>query len=150
MKIIVLCGPSRYGKTSTLKKLIEDLKKEGVEIEKLTNRHGDGDVRVVIEWRGRRVGVCTGGDDKPIITENFQFLRGNACDIGLTGLRINNRQWKLYRTLIKCCEPEIPQFVWKMSNGDVKDSKWADVNVDVDSVVVSQMKVMLEHEVSKR
>lgn len=146
MKILVLCGPSGSGKTSSLKMLIDELKKEGVEVESrsdIESKHGDGDVRVVLTWGGRRVGICTGGDSKPIIANNFKFLRDNECDIGISGLRHNNRSWAFLFELINCCrESEIPRFVWKLKNDEIKPKKWE--SNDVDRVVVGQLKLMLQ------
>ena len=143
MKILVLCGPSGSGKTSSLKMLIDELKTEGVEIKSCSHietEHGDGDVRVVINWHNRRVGICTGGDTAPIIEDNFRFLQDNSCDIGISGLRQNDKQWPLFQALVSHCE-EVPQFIWKLKGEKINPRKWD--NEAIDRVAVGQLRLML-------
>ena len=144
MKIIALCGPSGSGKTSSLKMLIDELKTKGAEMKSRSDvetEHGDGDVRVVISCHNRRIGICTGGDTSPIIKSNFKFLLDNACDIGISGLRQNDKQWPLFQVFVSHCE-EIPQFVWKLKGEEIKPRKWD--NEAIDRVAVGQLRSMLD------
>ena len=94
-KVIALAGVHDSGKTSVLLGLLAKLKRtQGVSL--LSNAAsvpvGQGrDRREVLLYNTTvgavKIGVCTGGDTKRIIQDNFTFLNGNRCDIGFTACR---------------------------------------------------------------
>lgn len=142
MKIIVLCGTNNSGKSAALNKLVSELSKSGTIMPGISNvPTGVGmDVRWVVEKEKMRIGICTGGDTAEIISDNFKFFADNKCDVAISALRHNDKQWPLCQELIKLCKDDIPMFVWKTQRyGETK--KWSEDELDM--VVVCQILEMI-------
>lgn len=80
MKLIFLRGPARSGKTTTLTKLYYDYFKEKGE-------HKYNDFTEVFAYKGKRIGIATGGDSPDIVKSNVEYFLDNKCDIGITACR---------------------------------------------------------------
>ena len=142
MKIIVLCGTNNSGKSAALNKLVSALSKSGTMMPSISNVPTDGgaDVRRVFEKGKVRIGICTGGDTDEIIFDNFKFFKDNKCDIAISALRHNDKQWPLCQELIKLCKDDIPLFVWKTQRYGETD-RWSED--ELDTVVARQILEMV-------
>ena len=75
--IIALYGPENTGKTTTLNFLIELL--GGIK--------RNGDQRVRLTYREKKIAITTYGDDKWQLQRNVAFFDGESCDIYVTATR---------------------------------------------------------------
>ena len=94
MKVIALSGVYDSGKTTVLFELLHQLKQMN-NVTALNNQSSipssyGRDKRELLQINGNqilRVGICTGGDTKPIVQQNFDFFTANNCDICITACR---------------------------------------------------------------
>lgn len=86
-KIIVLYGAKDKGKTTTLKKLIEEMRKDssfsGEILEPYLINLKD-DKKITCTYKNKRIAITTGGDSNDIINENLEFFERYKCDILVT------------------------------------------------------------------
>ena len=133
-KIVALSGVYDSGKTSVLLALLARLKgTQGVMT--LKNRstvqvvYGN-DRREVLQYKiaGKTfsIGVCTGGDTKAIIRDNFIFFAGNKCDICITACRATASS-DTVKEVITQAGVLIPYFVAKMKTA-IKRQRQVDLN----------------------
>ena len=100
-KLILLCGGSNMGKTTTLKMLIAKLLQDPAlrtSVKYCRNKEKiaalaawkagmplpDGDLSVVLDCKGVRVGICTDGDTIGAVWDHIVFFENHNCAIGVT------------------------------------------------------------------
>lgn len=83
-KIIVLYGKGKKGKTATLKKLIEEMRKDSSFSEEEAEQYLDDDERIICTYKNKRIAITTGGDSNDIIKGNLDFFERYKCDILVT------------------------------------------------------------------
>ena len=85
MNIFALQEKSNKGKTKTLILLIEELNKKGVNKE-FCQKTGPEDYCAKFNYRGKKIGITTHGDDRSVLENDFNLL-GNDCDIYVCAVR---------------------------------------------------------------
>lgn len=92
--VIALSGEGDSGKTSTLLTLINKLyeaahSSERVELFVLDEEGNKVhmDKNVVIEYRGMKIAICTGGDNEDVLIENTKFFNSKGWDIAISATR---------------------------------------------------------------
>ena len=79
---VALYASANKGKTTTLKLLIENLKVSGgAVVAEKPIVDGSQDMLFCCKYRGKTIGVATGGDEGPILQIAFHFFRTYNCDI---------------------------------------------------------------------
>lgn len=94
MKIIDLKGSSDAGKTTTLNYLIDVMQivSSAYDITFCkTDTQDEKDRRAWFDYKGYRIGICTSGDSKETIDENFKYCQKNCCDIAVIASRIRGQ-----------------------------------------------------------
>jgi hypothetical protein len=88
-KLIILQGNPNIGKTTTLLRFIDFLKKERGFVP--NNPPGGGkDQRVLLRNdKGFSVAICTAGDSLEVIEENYRFFLKNECNVMISACSIN-------------------------------------------------------------
>ena len=88
-KLIILQGNPNIGKTTTLLRVIDFLKKARGFVP--INHPGSGkDQRVLLKNdQGFSVAICTAGDSLEVIEENYRFFLKNECDVMISACSIN-------------------------------------------------------------
>ena len=88
-KLIILQGNPNIGKTTTLLRVIDFLKKARGFVP--INSIGRGkDQRVLLRNnQGFLVAICTAGDSLEVIEENYRFFLKNECDVMISACSIN-------------------------------------------------------------
>ena len=142
-KVIALAGVHDSGKTSVLLGLLSKLR--GMpRVTSLSNISSVAvsqgrDLREVFEYitstRTYRIGVCTGGDTKKIIQDNFAFFNANNCDVCVTACRSTASSDTVKEVIIQS-GTVIPSYVAKMKTPVVHQSS-------VDSHTVDQLVSMI-------
>lgn len=84
--IIGLYGAANCGKTTTLKKLHDELIKQGGTELKLIQSKGS-DYRTIIKYKENIIGIGTSGDDGCTVQENCLFFDKYDCDIAISATR---------------------------------------------------------------
>ena len=88
MNVIALWGRSKVGKTSTLNIVINILINElGARKRAEYIAYNKVDTRVVLEINGKIIVVFTGGDDRRIMEENFNFVETQQYDLLICACR---------------------------------------------------------------
>ncbi|MBO4439000.1 MAG: hypothetical protein J5798_06580 [Spirochaetaceae bacterium] len=82
-KIIALYGPRNMGKTTTLKKLIDLLSVIAKNYEISFYK----EVWAYFKINGKKIVVCTPGDNKDIVKGNINYTKSYDCDIFVTAAR---------------------------------------------------------------
>lgn len=114
MKIIVLSGKASSGKTTTLKILIAMLLKDGAAIvwcrrnpyptssslwneirQEWQNHIPPRDLTVVLEYKGKRIGIRSFGDVYSDAECAIKFFKKHNCDIGVLPCHPNSNAQKL-------------------------------------------------------
>lgn len=92
-KIIALYGSGKKGKTSTLKKLIEEMRKDSSfsEEEEKAEQYLNDDERIICTYKNKKIAITTGGDTEDIIKENLAFFEEHECDILVTATRTKGK-----------------------------------------------------------
>lgn len=85
-KIIGLWGAGNKGKTTTLNMLIEHLFKNS-EMNIVEDIDLETDRFVALTWKGKRIAICTGGDNKEAEKDNIDFLKKQDADIFVAASR---------------------------------------------------------------
>lgn len=94
MKIIDLKGSSDAGKTTTLNYLIDVMQivSSAYDITFCkTDTQDEKDRRAWFDYKGYRIGICTSGDSKETISENFKYCQKNCCDIAVIASRVRGQ-----------------------------------------------------------
>jgi len=78
--IYALKGRHNSGKTTTLK-LLETMLVSKYLLTTQVYRTGTGDITVVMNINGQRVGIASGGDSEAIVLTNLKTLISYKCDI---------------------------------------------------------------------
>ncbi|WP_426575980.1 hypothetical protein ACP179_15450 [Xenorhabdus stockiae] len=86
-KICALRGPSKTGKTTTLKSLLIKQLKDLNSAYAYKDEDKRYDVTVIFVINNIKVGVSTGGDNEKIIRENVGYLINEKCDIIVSATR---------------------------------------------------------------
>ena len=84
MKIIALFGPANTGKSTTIHMLCSRMMKDGYHE---MMREGKKDITAMYSKNGKRIGITSYGDTKPILEEVFQILESNKCDVIICACR---------------------------------------------------------------
>ena len=142
-KVIALAGVHDSGKTTVLLGLLAKLKgTQGVPCQSIVTSvpvANGSDRREVLQYNTTigtvRIGVCTGGDTKGIIQDNFTFLNGNSCDIGFTACR-SAASSDTVKEVIAQSGNVIPLFVAKMQTPAVRQQQ-------IDAHTVDQLIAMI-------
>ena len=88
MNVIALWGRSKVGKTSTLNIVIDILINELGAYKRLDYvADNKVDTRVVLEINEKIIVVFTGGDDRRIMEENFDFVKSEQYDLLICACR---------------------------------------------------------------
>jgi|WetSurMetagenome_2_1015567.scaffolds.fasta_scaffold55695_2 hypothetical protein len=92
--VIELIGVGNSGKSQTLNALIKKLyKASGNDDQVKLFYTGDNGQKLVyenretIEYRGKRISVCTFGDDLDAVEANIEYFEGQNCDIVVSAAR---------------------------------------------------------------
>ena len=96
---VALYAASNRGKTTTLKLLIDDLKSSGASvIDEKPVWEDSQDVLFCCKYKGKTVGIATGGDVSVLIEEAFDFFNKYNCDIGFcpTRSRRDSSSWQAF------------------------------------------------------
>ena len=87
-KIVALLGPSRAGKTSSLKALVQDYLRTGANgIFSKQNSYSRTDTIEVFEFYGQRICISSYGDDDMGINEGYKIALQYDCDVFVTASR---------------------------------------------------------------
>lgn len=89
--VCCLSGGQNIGKSETMSAFGRALYEGSRFFYEQKGQHKSRDRRIVIKKKGMIIGVCTAGDDKAAIDENFSFFDCQHCDIGFTAARIEPR-----------------------------------------------------------
>lgn len=92
---VALCAAANRGKTTTLKLLIEKLCSDGAVV---LEEKGNSDVLFCCKYKGKTIGVATGGDDGSSVETDFCFFNKYNCDMVFcaTRLRSDSDSWKAF------------------------------------------------------
>lgn len=142
-KVIALSGVHDSGKTSVLLGLLAKLKGAQRVLPQSNTTSvpvaQGSDQREVLQYYTAigtvTIGVCTGGDTKKIIQDNFAFFNGNKCDIGITACR-STAASDTVKEVIAQSGNVIPFFVAKMQTSPM-------FRQQVDSHTVDQLVAMI-------
>ena len=96
---VALYAAGSRGKTSTLKLLIEELKTAGAKVlEQKPVWEGSPDVLFSCKYKGKTIGVATGGDITDLIESAFVFFDTYNCDIVVcaTRSRSDSYSWRAF------------------------------------------------------
>ena len=96
---VALYAAANRGKTTTLKLLIEELKNAGAKVlEQKPVWEGSPDVLFSCKYRGKTIGVATGGDLADLIERAFEFFDTYNCDIIVcaTRSRSDSYSWRSF------------------------------------------------------
>ena len=90
---VALYAAANRGKTTTLKLLIEELKADGAIV---LDEIRTFDILFCCKYKGKTVGVATGGDYGQKVKENFDFFNKYNCDIAFCAVRSrsDSSSWK--------------------------------------------------------
>lgn len=103
--ILALWGKDNRGKSITLRLLLDELKNAGGDVISQKDL-GYPDVRCVLRYLGRTVGLTTRGDTRGVLAEDFAFL--GECDLYICATRSKDSSCDFVReqtqngTLIWC------------------------------------------------
>jgi len=79
--ILALQGDRDSGKTATITKLFELIKKNGYTVIQDKKRKNSHDFFVIVQKKGKKIGLCTCGDVKWVILSRIEiFIRVN-CEV---------------------------------------------------------------------
>ena len=93
MKIIVLQGRPKVGKTSTLTLMYEKLLKDGYsELNKVIATSSD-DFHAILEKDGHKVGLNTAGDTVECVKTPFEAFEKAGCDIYITACHMRRTKY---------------------------------------------------------
>ena len=94
MKTICLFGISNSGKTTTLgmfARKIYDHKNSkiisGCLPEKADGHEASKDFKVIIEFKGLKIGIGSAGDHAASVKENLNYIKNNKCDFAIVATR---------------------------------------------------------------
>ena len=96
---VALYAASNRGKTTTLKMLIENMKAAGARvIDDKPVWEGSSDVLFCCKYKGKTVGIATGGDVSDLIERAFEFFNKYNCDIVFcpTRSRSDSSSWQAF------------------------------------------------------
>lgn len=143
-KVIALAGTQYAGKTEVLKRLADDLKAWGksaglIAVSKKDDDNNGRDFREALELSNAektlKIGICTSGDDRGIITENFKFLAKNDCQVAVMACRatVGEQSGSVQEVIAQSnVLGLIPYFVAKMKfDAEIKDSSQQIVTVNI-------------------
>lgn len=85
MRVIGLYGHSNCGKSATLNILKELLREAGRSVS--SEPHPGGDVPETFEYKGLKVCVAPGGDNKEVIRGNVRYFKSKSCDVAFSATR---------------------------------------------------------------
>lgn len=128
MKIIALSGVYDSGKTTVLLELLRQLKQMN-SVTTLNNQSAISSsygrdrrelVQIINGSNTLRVGVCTGGDTRSIVQQNFAFFNANNCDVCITACRSVASTETVNEVLSSARKVNVyPYFVAKMRTSSV-------------------------------
>lgn len=90
-RIIGLYRRSNVGKTETLNLLIDLLQAATTGTPMPTPQPEGKDRRECFNYKGLKIGVCTGGDDEDVLQENCDFFDSHDCDIAFSATRTKGK-----------------------------------------------------------
>ena len=96
---VALYAAGNRGKTTTLKILIENLKENGAKVlEEKPVWEGSPDLLFSCKYKGKTVGVATGGDIQVLVEKAFAFFDTYNCDIVFcaTRSRSDSYSWQSF------------------------------------------------------
>lgn len=96
-----LYGRANVGKTQTLKSLMNLFYKENGETENIVEVVPNSDLYRVIEYKGKRICIATGGDNMDIVEENCKKFKEDSFDIAVTATRSKGKVDRFIMSLTK-------------------------------------------------
>ena len=86
----MLLGPSHSGKTTTIKVVYEELKKNyGATDAEPPKIVGENDIEAVLKCKGQTVGIASMGDCSSYVIHYMSFYEGKGCDVLVCACRNN-------------------------------------------------------------
>lgn len=95
MQLIILEGPSRKGKTTTLHLLFDILQKKGASIIESKQSLGgaSGDYEVILNYKGYKIGLYTMGDySNPLSKAISKYHKEHKCDYFIFALSTDTKK----------------------------------------------------------
>lgn len=88
--VIALKAEGDSGKTQTLLNLINQLYKATSQDKRVVDNCSNNnceDKNVIIEYRGAKIAICTGGDNEDVLEKNITFFKNSDWDIAISATR---------------------------------------------------------------
>ena len=143
--VIANKGRSYHGKTQALNKVIEGLTDANNKAEVVKEKSLDnGDVRVILLYKGKKIGIVTQGDPVKPFFESLNYLVQENCEIIVCGCRTSGNTYKEVMNLKKQHGYEI---IW-YSNPYVESIEEGDFPDRVKAVYAKSVREMIEKRIS--
>lgn len=96
-RIIALYGKSKIGKSTTLNILIDLLRivADSYKINK------DYEGYATFDFAGKKISICTPGDNEEIIESNIAYFNKQKCDIAISATRTKGEGKKLFDSFVE-------------------------------------------------
>lgn len=137
MKVIALKGEKDSGKSTTLKKVHELLMAAGGEQERYCYKDLEGnskDLRDVINFAGKKIGIVTQGDyykeeEENSVKKHLEWFKDYKCDIVICawrGMTPTSKHWNIEREIgeiLKNYTNPIYLFLQNKSEAEISDNE---------------------------
>ena len=120
--IIAVQGKADRGKTETLNILIDLLSCVSYEYEIKKYNEGTNDRRAAFTIGGKKICVCTAGDNEEEASDNVDLIKENEADIVFTAFHNTNAASR--RVLKEFTEQTEYTFIPEPKDDDTQESRW--------------------------
>lgn len=134
MKILMLIGKSKCGKTTTIKKIYVHLVKESETIKFIKHENGE-DFLCILTYKESKIGIYSMGDYSYEITDKIDFFEENECDIVVCAC--NNRFRKPRKKILEYAGSMLIEKTLSNAKITTKEANMIDANKIINTISYS-------------